>query len=143
MLKRSLVIGSVLALLVAASAVAAPSKPSSSSLNLVVIGASTSAFAAPTSSSGAHWGDAITFDVSTTATDRPYVTLNCYVGGVWVLTGTAGFYADYGPGHVFGLSNTAWTGGAGDCTAELFYESTGGKGAKKVTLATTSFHVDA
>jgi len=144
MLKRSFVTGSIVALVVAATAVAAPPRPTSS-LSLVVLASTSSgALAAATSSTPvAHWGDAITFDVSTTATDMPYVTLNCYVDGVWVLTGTRGFYPDFAWGQVFGLSNTAWTGGPGDCTAELYYEVSSGKNVKTVSLAKTSFHVDA
>jgi hypothetical protein len=133
-----------LALALAATAAAAPGKPAPSSLSLVVLTPASGALLADASSpGGAHWGDAVTFTVATTATDRPYVTVNCYQSGVWVLTATAGFYADYGPGQTFGLSNTTWTGGAADCTAELDAVAISGKGAKQVRLATTSFHVDA
>jgi len=78
-----------------------------------------------------HWGNHITFNVSTTAT-QPYVTVNCYQNGVWVLSGTRGFYPEYVWGQVFGLS---WAnGGAADCTASLYSSSSR-------MLATTSFHV--
>jgi hypothetical protein len=84
----------------------------------------------------AHWGQSVTFKISTAAT-KPYVTLNCYQNGVWVLASTAGFFPDYPWGQTFGLSNTTWAGGAADCKAELFYSTS----TKKTTLATTSFHV--
>jgi len=84
-----------------------------------------------------HWGDHVTFSVSPTATDQPYATLNCYQNGVWVLTGTRGFYpGSYG--QTFALSSAGWTGGAAECTAELFSLSSNGK---TTTLGTTSFHV--
>jgi len=84
-----------------------------------------------------HWNQAVTFNVSTSATTTPWVRLDCYQGGVWVLSGTRGFFPDYPWGQVFGLSNTAWAGGAADCTATLFADS--GRGT--TTLAKTSFHV--
>ncbi len=42
----------------------------------------------------AHWSNHVTFNVSTTAT-QPYVTVDCYQNGVWVMSGTRGFYPDY------------------------------------------------
>src|SRR4051812_32464742 len=53
----------------------------------------------------AHWGQAVTFKISTTATTKPYVSLDCYQGGVWILSSTAGFFPDYPWGQTFGLSN--------------------------------------
>ena len=85
-----------------------------------------------------HWGNHVTFDVSTTATDQPYVTVDCYQNGVWVMTGTRGFYPDYLWGQTFALSSAGWTGGAADCNARLFTVAANGK---STTLATTSFHV--
>jgi len=82
-----------------------------------------------------HWGNHVTFNVSTTAS-QPYVTLNCYQNGAWVLSGTRGFFAGYVWGQVFGLS---WAGGgAADCTATLFTSSSSGR---STTLATLGFHV--
>jgi hypothetical protein len=84
-----------------------------------------------------HWSNHITFNVSTTAT-QPYVTVDCYQNGVWVLSGTRGFYPDYLWGQTFALNSSGWTGGAADCNARLFTVSSRGS---QTTLATTSFHV--
>jgi hypothetical protein len=83
-----------------------------------------------------HWGNHVTFDFPTTVGDQPSVTLNCYQDGVWVLTGTRGFYAG-SYGQTFALNSMGWTGGAAECTAELFVTSSNGKAT---TLAMTSFH---
>ena len=44
---------------------------------------------------GPSWGDQVTFNVSTTATDRPTVRLHCYQNGNLVYTFSAGFFAGY------------------------------------------------
>ncbi len=85
----------------------------------------------------AHWGQQVTFNVSTTATTEPNVSLNCYQTGVLVYGAVAGFYPSY-PWpwtQIFTLSSPSWTSGAADCTATLYYFS----GRKTVTLATLSF----
>jgi len=87
-----------------------------------------------------NWGDTVTFEVQTSATTSPYVTLKCSQGGTTVLTGTAGFW----DGYAFPfernmkLSSPSWTGGAADCTATLWSSD----GKKTKTLATTNFHVN-
>src|SRR5262245_22248535 len=43
----------------------------------------------------AHWGQNVTFGISTTATATPYVDLLCYRGGVLVYSSTAGSFASY------------------------------------------------
>jgi hypothetical protein len=63
----------------------------------------------------------VTFNVSTTATDRPFVQLACFQGGTQVYSYQAGFYPDYRWSLVFTLSSNAWTGGAAECTANLDY----------------------
>ncbi len=40
-----------------------------------------------------NWNDTVTFNVSTTATDTPTVTLTCYQNGVGVYGASGGFYA--------------------------------------------------
>lgn len=85
----------------------------------------------------AHWGQYVTFNVTTSAT-YPYVTLTCSRNGVPVLTQSAGFFPSYPWGQTFGLSNTSWTSGEADCVADLHYSSSNGK---SVSLAKTSFHV--
>jgi len=87
-----------------------------------------------------HYGQQVDFVVSTTATDMPYVRLNCYEGGVWVYTDSTGKYPDYPwPGHVFTLRWDAYhaAGAGADCSADLYYYAS--KGTK--TLASLSFKV--
>ena len=86
-----------------------------------------------------HWGQQVTFSVSTTVTTRPYVKLDCYQNQVWVYDQWAGFYADF-PWpwlQTFPLSSSAWTSGAADCTATLYYNN--GKGWKDIM--STPIHV--
>jgi hypothetical protein len=88
-----------------------------------------------------NWDDTITYDVSTTVTSGPQVSTQCYQNGVLVLNGNAAFY----DGNPFAymdlvkLATGAWTGGAADCTAKMYYMS----GKRTITLATLAFHVDA
>jgi hypothetical protein len=84
-----------------------------------------------------HWSNHVTFKVSTT-TSWPSVTLTCYQNGAPVLTQTAGFWPDYTWGQIYALNNGTWTGGAADCTATLYAQSSHGKSS---TLASMSFHV--
>ena len=87
-----------------------------------------------------NWNDEVTFAVSTTATDRPWVRLDCYQSGRWVLVSDAGFFPEYPWAPNFTLASGAWTSGAGDCSAQLYMVSSNGRSS---TLATMSFHVDA
>jgi len=59
---------------------------STSSLNLVLLNST---------DGSAHWGQSVTFTVSTTASSEPYVSLDCYQNGVLVAAGMAVFYASY------------------------------------------------
>lgn len=88
-----------------------------------------------------HWGQTVTFHVSTTATSQPNVSLNCSQNGTLVYSAVSGFYASYPwPGtQNFVLSSPSWTSGAASCTAKLYYF--GGK--KTVTLTTLNFAVQA
>jgi hypothetical protein len=89
-----------------------------------------------------HYGGQVTFDVSTTATDMPSVKVNCSQGqNNLVYTSSAGFYPSYPWPWLqdFTLKSQAWTGGAADCTAELYYWD----GRKFVTLTSIGFHADA
>jgi hypothetical protein len=86
----------------------------------------------------AHAGQQVTFAVATSATASPFVSLNCYQGGVWVYTASAGFFAAYPWSQNFTLSSMSWTGGDADCTARLYSSK---DGTRTTTLATTSFHV--
>jgi hypothetical protein len=85
----------------------------------------------------AHWGGQVTFNVSTTATTEPHVSLKCSQGGVVVYGTQTGFYSGYlWPWtQVMSLSSVAWTGGSAECVATLYYFS----GANVVSLGTLSF----
>ncbi len=87
----------------------------------------------------AHVGQQVTFAVTTTATASPFVSLNCYQGGVWVYTASAGFFAAYPWSRNFTLSSIAWMSGEADCTARLYSTK---NGTRTTTLATASFHVN-
>lgn len=69
----------------------------------------------------ANWGEHVTFDVSTTASEFPYVDLRCYQSGVLVYAASAGFFPEYPWSQVFELRSYAWSGGAADCVATLEY----------------------
>ncbi len=85
-----------------------------------------------------HWGQAVTFNVSTTATSYPSVSLDCYQNGALVLSWSAGFYAGYPWTTDVTLSSPSWTSGGASCTATLYYSS--GKN-KVIDLATLPFQV--
>ena len=75
------------------------------------------------------FGDTITFNVSTTATTDPLVSVACYQNGNIV------FAAAWPSTPNINLASGAWQGGAADCTATLYYIA----GAKKPVLATFDF----
>jgi hypothetical protein len=107
-----------------------------SSLNLVVL----STAETPAAATQPSYGGQITFDVSTTETDRPSVNVHCYQGTILVYDAWQGFWPGYYTDPVFTLSSGYWTGGAADCTARLV--SFGSNGREK-TLASLDFHVAA
>ena len=84
-----------------------------------------------------HWGQSVTFDVQTSAA-YPYVTLDCFQGGVRVSTMTAGFYPSYRFTRYYTLSSSSWQSGEADCVANLHTSSSNGR---TTTLKTLSFHV--
>ncbi len=87
----------------------------------------------------ANYGDTVTFTVSTSAT-RPFVSLNCYVGGTLIYSASAGFFPDYPWSKDFVLSSNGWTSGPADCTARLY---TTRDGIRTTTLATLAVRVEA
>jgi hypothetical protein len=112
------------------------SNKSSSSISSPVV---VSAGAAPSAAAAAapRFGDTITFSVSTTQTDSPFVNVNCYQNGVLVYNSWNAFWPT---AETFLLSSPAWTGGAASCTANLgMYVSS----SKFRVLASTSFAVGA
>jgi hypothetical protein len=85
----------------------------------------------------AHYGQKVTFAVSTTATSQPWVIAKCYQNGTLVYEQAAGIFPT-SLGQVFTLGPTpAWSGGGADCTASLQNWS----GRKPATLATLNFDV--
>jgi hypothetical protein len=89
----------------------------------------------------AHFGQQVTFNVSTTATQHPEVTLDCYVGGALVYQMTNAMFAG-SLNEIFTLGPTpSWSGGAADCTAWLQNWDGYSKHGSISNLASTSFHV--
>jgi len=86
-----------------------------------------------------NWGDTVTFNVSTTATSQPSVIADCYQKGALVYRHFGFFYGDPSPSRNFVLQSYAWTGGAADCTATLYYMDP--QKGTEVDLATLPFQV--
>jgi hypothetical protein len=76
------------------------------------------------------WGDTINFQVQTSETDRPQVSVTCYQNEVLVASSMTW------PNPTT-LYSRAWQGGAADCVAELFYYSS----PRNVVIATLSVPV--
>ncbi len=85
-----------------------------------------------------HYGQDITFNVSTTATSYPSVSVGCAQNGTQVLYWTAGFFPSYQFSDWLSLTTPSWTSGGANCTATLYYSS--GK-RKIINLATFNFQV--
>ncbi|HZN87352.1 MAG TPA: hypothetical protein VFB44_00100 [Thermoleophilaceae bacterium] len=120
--------------LTASPALAAKPSASTSSIELVPPAAALDATA---DTSWPRYGDEITFEVKTTATESPFVNLECYQGGALVAQGWEGFFDGALGNRIFGLASPSWTGGEADCTAWLkMYVQRRWK-----ALASTSFHV--
>ena len=81
----------------------------------------------------------VAFDVSTTATDRPFVGVRCWQGANWVLDGYTGSFDTYMFDPWVTLDSPYWTAGvAADCTARLFYYDRRGNQKVLATLAFTA-----
>ncbi len=85
-----------------------------------------------------NYGETVTFDVVTAATDTPNVNVRCYVSGALAYDGWAGFYAWAWGNQSFTMSSSTWSAGAADCAARLVMF---GKNGRERTLTTLSFHV--
>jgi hypothetical protein len=85
-------------------------------------------------------GDDVTFHVTTTATDMPYVGLRCYQDGAFVYDAYVGYFDGYMfERNWFTLESPYWADGlSADCTARLFWFDR--RGNEKL-LATSSFTV--
>ena len=68
-----------------------------------------------------HWGQRVTFSISTTATTQPNVSVTCSQGGAVVYGAQAGYYAGYPWPNDFILTAPTWTSGAASCTATIVY----------------------
>jgi len=84
-----------------------------------------------------HYNGFITFNVSTTQTDRPYVGLRCYQGSTWVYDGYVGYFPTYMFAQEFQLASQTWVGGAADCTARLFSYTSRGRETLYKTMTFT------
>ena len=79
----------------------------------------------------------LAFEVSTTATDRPFVGVRCWQGSAWVLDAYTGYFEDYMFDPWLTLDSPYWAAGVeANCTARLFYYNK--RGDQKV-LATLDF----
>jgi hypothetical protein len=84
----------------------------------------------------AHWSQHITFNVTSSAT-YPFVAVSCFQDGVRVYRQDIGFYVGWPWSQDFTLMSSAWTGGAADCSAELYSQNS--DGSNHQTLSTMSF----
>jgi hypothetical protein len=85
------------------------------------------------------YGGRITFNVSTTATDRPYVGLRCWQGSTLVGDGYVGYFPSYPFDPWFTLSSLPWAPDLeASCTARLFYF---GRRGRENVLKTMTFLV--
>jgi hypothetical protein len=85
----------------------------------------------------ANRGERAAFNVSTTATTRPFVGVRCYQSGNFVLDGYTGYFDSYIYDPWVTLDSPYWDASApADCTARLFYYDK--RGNQKV-IATLGF----
>jgi hypothetical protein len=83
----------------------------------------------------------VTFKVSTSATQYPWVTVDCHdATGAWVYHASNGIFPT-SLNQVFTLGSNTWTSGAADCTATLQNWDNYSKFGTITNLASTSFHV--
>jgi hypothetical protein len=90
----------------------------------------------------AYFGQHVTFDVQTTATASPWVTLNCSQNGVQIYHQSLAMYLGTVYSRTFTLASNGWTSGAADCTATLENWDDFSKNGKISALATRSFPVE-
>jgi hypothetical protein len=88
----------------------------------------------------AHYGQNVTFNVSSTA-QYYFVQANCYQNGTQVWQTTEGFYSGWLWGTTYTLAGLVWTGGAANCTAVLYDQAL--DGSNRHTEASISFNVSA
>ena len=87
-----------------------------------------------------HYGQKVTFTVSTSATSYPYVTLKCYQGGLVYQASKGIFPTSLGQNFTLGPTPN-WQGGEADCTATLEDWDSYSKNGSITPLASMTFHV--
>ena len=113
-----------------------PSGSSSSTGPYLVTASPTGSPVTAASTTTPHFGDTVTFDISTSKTGNPFVNLVCSGDGV----GYNSWAAFWPTNQNFILSSGGWRSGAADCTANLVGYVSSSKGK---VLASVTFHVDA
>src|SRR5262245_57477712 len=94
----------------------------------------------PAADGHVHVLQKVTFKVFTTATEYPYVTVDCHdPSGAWVYHASNAMFAA-SLNQVFTLGSNTWLSGEADCTALLQKWDTGKRGTV-TNLKSTSFHV--
>lgn len=88
----------------------------------------------------AHFGQEVTFSVSTTSTVYPWVAVKCSQDGALVYEQANGIFTT-SLNQVFTLGPTpSWQSGAADCTAYLQDWDSYSKNGKIATVASMAFH---
>jgi hypothetical protein len=88
-----------------------------------------------------HFGQRVTFNVSTSATQYPWVTVNCSQNGQNVYHASKGIFPT-SLGQTFTLGPTpTWSGGDAECTADLENWDSASKHGGVQKLNSMSFHV--
>jgi hypothetical protein len=87
----------------------------------------------------ANHGERITFTVATTATDRPFVWLNCYQDGAGVFGSSIGLFPSFMFDPWFTLDSSYWTAGVeANCVARAYFYD---KRGNQKDLASMPFNV--
>jgi hypothetical protein len=104
-------------------------KPSGGTLDLVVLDGTDTA---------ANHRERVTFVVSTTATDRPFVGLKCWQGPTGVYNSSMGVFPEYLFDPWLTLDSSYWTPGLeANCTARLYHYNKRGYQVELVTMTFT------
>jgi len=133
-MKKLLVTAAILTVVGVIAGPAIAGGKGSSSIQLVRMNAGLAAASAdPT------FGEQVTFAVSTSRTDWPWVQNRCWQGRTLVYEEWHGFWTGYYRAAIYTLGPTpSWSGGSADCEGRLIRQSSGGN---MQTLATTTYHV--
>ena len=131
----------VIALVIVPTALAGKGRPGGGGTTSGSSSISAPKMVADVGTAGLSYGDTVVFSVSTTATNQPYVNLQCSQNGVLVMNSWNGYFAEaLNTSWNFGLGSPAWQSGAADCTAYLDMANSKGGWTR---LASTSFRAAA